>query len=228
MGSTEISESESIDGIIQEGNTVYIVSQSRGVGGPGYAISKYHLRTVTDAYKSTSIEPVKLISFSYCTNQEKTFIDTFFNGEENIPAAIFHTPKSTTGYNGNMVLEYSPIEAVKLKDTTHKVLTRTGYDVSRVMIGEKGLVSILIPASKVPELMKESEVLRSVYDQDDQQRVVELNKANELEHRQYCWGTSSCIDTETFEETAPSYYPRYRVIMDLTGKIHQAERVTKK
>ncbi len=214
--------------VLQRGDKAYLVSQKRIPVDVERSIITLQYLVRTAPVKEVSIEkPRKIGSTTTSTSEGKVIADFLYDGNNDIPALVFHYPGDAVGYEGRLYVEYSRVDVVDLESGVRNTLTDAGYHVDTCIVDGKKLVGITVPASKVQGLIEKtnSSDLERAFDSSDLERVVELNQKNDIAHMAVCFWDHSCISAETFELVQPEEYPQYRVTMDTKGKIYQAERI---
>ncbi len=228
-GGIKLPEEEWPLAVLQRGGKAYLVSQKRIPVDVERSIITLQYLVRTASVKEVSIEkPRKIVAITSSTSEGKVIADFLYDGNNNIPALVFHYPGGAVGYEGRLYVEYSRVDVADLESGVRNTLTSHGYHVDTSIVDGKKLVGITVPASKVPELIEKtkSSDLERTFDNSDLERVVELNQKNDIAHM--CWGDHSCISAETFEFVQPEGYPQYRVTMDTKGSVYQAERISGK
>ena len=228
MGKVTIGGNDSPIALIQEQDHGYLVS-SRFIEGQGGCVTRaYNVRELSMNGKVNSNQEYELTRGSYTTSPGKTIVDFVFNSvDRNLPAFAFSEADTQTGHEGHFVECYQPITVIDLQSRASKELTTMGARLGIVNDNGSNFLSIVLPASVVPDLIKasKSKLLEQVFDNNDLELVRNENEELELCHRPGCWGTHSCISPSGFEFVQPFRYPKYRISMDIHGNIYKAERV---
>jgi len=213
--------------VLQNNGESYFLSSQRLGGHGGYALRGHFIEENLTSKRFLRPEPEPILKAPYFTNDPgQVVLDNFYDGNQNSPSVVFRHPLVTTGYNHHFCVEYMPIGVLDLKSREKEIIAQQTRKIHTIAHDNGNiLIGATIPASIVPSLIKEGRagVLEDVFDKEDIEKVAQLNKRNDKDHR--CFGNCSCISQDTFEFVQPGDYPKYRLGMDTTGRIYTAKRI---
>ncbi len=233
IGGTKLFPEEYAEAVVQDNGKVYFISRFHKETQGDYACYGYNLRNnllsgkKIDKSLISRQEPIEIFSESTaCSLGEKIF-GPVFDGKINLATMVCNGPGNHFGYNNSFWNSYDLVTAIDLNSQKRTEIIKNVAEMKHLNINGKNLISVLIPTSRVPSLIKEknSNELKNVFKEKDLDLVAQLNKAKDLDHM--CFGDHSCIERSMFEMNTSSMknYPTYRISLDLKGNIYEAERV---
>jgi len=233
IGGMGLFPKEYAEAIVQDNEKVYLISSFHKETQGDYASYGYNLCSglLTSKRGKTLVsyqKPIEIFSESTACSPGKKIFGPVFDGKTHLPTMVCNGLGNPFGYKGHLWNPYDLVTAIDLNSQKQTEIIKNAKDMEGSNINGKNLISVLVPASKVPSLIKEksSNELENVFNEKDLNLVERLNKARDLDHM--CYGTHSCIERSSFENTSTKGYPRYRLWLNSKGKVYEAKRVFNK